>query len=210
MGDKRFRRMSRRELVALVEALEEERDGALPEEVRAERERLEWKREYHRTLRSTVSGLLVVAAVAALLATFFLALLRVTGSSMEPTLQSGDVVLLLRTDKVKRGDICGFYFENKLLLKRVIGEPGDWVDLDSEGTVRINGAVLEEPYVQEKLLGECDVTFPYQVPDNHYFVLGDQRKTALDSRNRSMGCVNREQVAGRVLVHLRTMTRKQK
>ena len=158
-------------------------------EVKAERDRLAYRRRYLRVLRSTVYALLVVAAVAVLLATLFLPVLQVSGDSMNPTLQDKDIILLVKTGDMKTGDLCGFYWQNKLLLKRVIGLPGDVITLD-------------EPYVDELALGECDIKFPYQVPENRYFVLGDHRATSIDSRSSVIGSVEKSQIVGKVFLRV--------
>ena len=158
-------------------------------EVKAERDRLAYRRRYLRVLRSTVYALLVVAAVAVLLATLFLPVLQVSGDSMNPTLQDKDIILLVKTGDMKTGDLCGFYWQNKLLLKRVIGLPGDVITLD-------------EPYVDELALGECDIKFPYQVPENRYFVLGDHRATSIDSRSSVIGSVEKSQIVGKVFLRI--------
>ena len=142
------------------------------EEVKAERDRLAYRSRYGRVLRSTIYALVVVAAVAVLLATLFLPVLQVSGDSMNPTLEDKDILLLVKSDSMKTGDLCGFYWQNKLLLKRVIGQPGDVISMDEDGHVTVNGTVLDEPYVDELALGECDIRFPYQVPENRYFCAG--------------------------------------
>ena len=171
-------------------------------EVEAERERLAYRSRYARVLRSTIYALLVVAAVAVLLATLFLPVLQVSGDSMNPTLQDRDIIVLVKTDQMKTGDLCGFYWQNKLLLKRVIGLPGDIIALDEDGVVTVNGEVLDEPYVDELALGECDIKFPYQVPENRYFVLGDHRATSIDSRSSVIGCVEKSQIVGKVFLRV--------
>ena len=171
-------------------------------EVEAERERLAYHSRYARVLRSTIYALLVVAAVAVLLATLFLPVLQVSGDSMNPTLQDRDIIVLVKTDHMKTGDLCGFYWQNKLLLKRIIGLPGDIITLDEDGVVTVNGEVLDEPYVDELALGECDIKFPYQVPENRYFVLGDHRATSIDSRSSVIGCVEKSQIAGKVFLRV--------
>ena len=171
-------------------------------EVEAERERLAYRSRYTRVLRSTIYALLVVAAVAVLLATLFLPVLQVSGDSMNPTLQDRDIIVLVKTDQMKTGDLCGFYWQNKLLLKRVIGLPGDIIALDEDGVVTVNGEVLDEPYVDELALGECDIKFPYQVPENRYFVLGDHRATSIDSRSSVIGCVEKSQIVGKVFLRV--------
>ena len=173
-----------------------------PEAVAQERERLKYHKEFNRVLQSTVYALLVVAAAAILLATLFLPVLQVSGTSMEPTLENGDVILLLKTGNFTTGDLCGFYWQNKLLLKRVIAGPGDVVNIEADGTVSVNNRVLNEPYLTEKALGECDLSFPYQVPDNRYFVMGDHRSTSVDSRSSAIGCIEKSQIVGRVLLRV--------
>ena len=172
------------------------------EEVAAERERLAYQSRYKQVLRSTVYTLVVVAAIAALLATLFLPVLQVSGDSMNPTLQDKDVLVLVKTDRLKTGDLCGFYWQNKLLLKRIIALPGDVVALDEDGVVTVNGETLDEPYVDELALGECDIKFPYQVPENRYFVLGDHRTTSIDSRSSVIGCVEKSQILGKVFLRV--------
>lgn len=178
--------------------------AAIPstEEVKAERERLAYRSRYTRVLRSTIYALVVVAAVAVLLATLFLPVLQVSGDSMNPTLQDKDVIVLVKSGSLKTGDLCGFYWQNKLLLKRVIGLPGDIISLDENGVVTVNGTVLDEPYVDELALGECDIKFPYQVPENRYFVLGDHRTTSIDSRSSVIGCVEKNQIVGKVFIRV--------
>ena len=178
--------------------------AAIPstEEVKAERERLAYRSRYTRVLRSTIYALVVVAAVAVLLATLFLPVLQVSGDSMNPTLQDKDVIVLVKSGSLKTGDLCGFYWQNKLLLKRVIGLPGDIISLDENGVVTVNGTVLDEPYVDELALGECDIKFPYQVPENRYFVLGDHRATSIDSRSSVIGCVEKNQIVGKVFLRV--------
>lgn len=167
---------------------------ALQQELKREK----YKRRFRKLLRSTVSVLVVVAAVAALIATLVLPVLQIAGTSMEPTLRDGEIVLLVKQKNMETGDLCAFYYSNKILIKRVIGTPGDYLWIEADGTVMLNGAPLEEPYVSQKALGECDVQFPYQVPENSYFVMGDQRETSIDSRSSVIGCVTEEQIVGRI------------
>ncbi len=172
------------------------------EEVEEEKERLAYQKRFRRTLRSTIYILIVVAAVSVLLATLFFPMLRVSGSSMEPTLEDQDIIVLVKTGNFKTGDLVGFYYQNKLLLKRVIAGPGDWVDIDAEGTVFVNGELLDEPYVTNLALGETDRIYPYQVPDDRYFVMGDNRMTSIDSRSTAVGCIETDQIVGKVFLRV--------
>ena len=165
-------------------------------------QRLKYRRDYKKILVGTISSLIVVAAIAVLITTLFLPVLRVTGSSMTPTLQNDELVICSKTSSFESGDIVAFYYNNKILLKRVIATAGDVVDIKEDGTVYKNGEILDEPYVNEKSLGTCDIEFPYQVPDNRIFVMGDHRLTSIDSRSSSVGCVAEEYVLGKVFLRL--------
>ena len=169
--------------------------GDLKKELKRER----YKRRFRRLLRSTINALIVVAAIAALVATLILPVLQIAGTSMEPTLDDGDIVLLVKNNDLQPGDLCAFYFSNKILIKRVIATPGDYIWIEPDGTVFLNGEPLDEPYVTNKALGECDVEFPYQVPENSYFVMGDQRQTSIDSRSSVIGCVAEDQIVGKIV-----------
>ena len=168
---------------------------ALQKELKRER----YKRRFRRLLRSTVNALIVVAAIAALIATLILPVLQIAGTSMEPNLNDGDIVLLMKTGKLKTGDLCAFYYSNKILIKRIIATPGDYLWINPDGTVYLNGTELDEPYVSEKSLGECDVEFPYQVPENAYFMMGDRRESSIDSRSSVIGCISEDQIIGKIL-----------
>lgn len=169
------------------------------EELQEELKREQRKRQYSSTTRNTIFVLIVVAAIAILVATLWMPVLRIYGTSMTPTLTEGDLVLSLRGADFETGDVIGFYYENKLLVKRCIAGPGDWVDIDSEGNVYVNGEVLEEPYIEEKAYGDVTIQFPYQVPEGRYFVLGDHRATSADSRLTIIGCVAEEQIVGKIV-----------
>lgn len=151
-----------------------------------------------RILRNTLYALITVAAAAVLVATLWMPVLQIYGTSMTPALTEGDIVVSLKGSDYNQGDIVGFYYGNKLLVKRCIAGPGDWVDINEDGTVYVNGAMLDEPYLMEKALGDCDLKFPYQVPDGKWFLMGDHRSTSVDSRNSSVGCVSDEQIVGRI------------
>ena len=158
-----------------------------------------YRRRYNRVLRSTIYTLITVAAVAVLVATLFLPVLRIYGTSMTPTMTDGDIVVSVKQGSFERGDIIAFWFNNKILVKRVIALPGEWVDIDGDGNVSVNGEPLDEPYLTEKALGECDIELPYQVPDGRIFVMGDHRSTSSDSRNSAVGCVAEEQIVGKLV-----------
>ena len=166
--------------------------------LKKELKRERYKRRFRRLLRSTVNALIVVAAIAALIAMLVLPVLQIAGTSMEPSLNDGDIVLLVKTKHLETGDLCAFYYSNKVLVKRVIGTPGDYIWIESDGTVFVNGTALDEPYVSEKAFGECDVEFPYQVPENCYFVMGDHRETSIDSRSSVIGCITEENLMGKI------------
>ena len=176
------------------------RDVSLPTKHQIETERKRYRRQkaYNKALRGTVYVLTIVAAVAVLVATLILPVLQIEGTSMEPTLSNGDIVLLTKTPRFDRGQLCGFTWNNKLLIKRVIGLPGDWIEMDTDGTIYLNGEKLEEPYVQRKAFGECDLEFPFQVPQEQYFVVGDMRESSIDSRNSLIGCIPKDQIVGKV------------
>jgi signal peptidase I len=174
----------------------------MPELPQLERE---LKRELYRlryvaTLRSTVNTLLVVAAISVLVATLWTPVLQIYGSSMSPTLREGQFVVSVKGTDFQKGDLVSFYIGNKLLVKRVIAGPGEWVDIDSEGNVFVNGELLDEPYIQDKAFGKCDLELPYQVPDSKYFMMGDDRSVSVDSRSSAVGCVDKEYIVGRIVL----------
>lgn len=167
--------------------------------LRSELQRVRYRKRYHSVIRSTIYILLTVAAAAVLVATLLLPVLRIYGASMTPSLYEGDIVVSVKAMDFHRGDIISFYYNNKILVKRVIAFEGEWVNLDDDGNVYVNGQLLDEPYVKEKALGECDIALPYQVPEGRVFVMGDHRATSVDSRSTTVGCVFEEQVVGRIL-----------
>lgn len=171
-------------------------------EIQSERKRIRRGTYYRQALRGTVSVLLVVAAVAVLITTLFLPILQISGDSMSPTLEHDEIVVLLKTKKFERGDLIGFYYQGKILLKRVIALPDDEVAIDADGNVYVNGELLEEPYVTEKGLGDCDLEFPYKVPGTSYFVLGDRRSNSVDSRNSVVGAISRDDIIGKVFIRV--------
>ncbi len=171
------------------------RSSELERELKRER----YKRRYRRTLRSTFFALVTAAAAAVLVATLWLPVLKIYGASMNPTLEEGQIVASVKAKNLKAGDIVAFYYGNKVLIKRYIAGPGTWVNILEDGTVILNDEVLQEPYLTEKSLGICDLEFPFQVPENTYFLLGDQRETSVDSRHSSVGCITQEEIVGKIV-----------
>ena len=170
-----------------------------PQQLEQELGRVKYRKRYRRVLRSTIYTLITVAAVAVLVATLLLPVLQIYGSSMAPTLSDRDIVLTLKTSKLESGDVVAFYYNNKILVKRVIAQAGDWIDITPEGDVYVNGELLDEPYLDEKALGDCNIELPYQVPESRIFVMGDHRSISVDSRNTAVGCVAEEQIVGKLI-----------
>ena len=169
------------------------------EQIDRERRRLRYRQRYRRTLRSTIAILIVVAALAVLVATLWMPVLRIYGSSMAPTLENGQIVVSVKSTRFESGDLIAFYHGNKLLIKRCIANSGDYVDIDEDGNVSVNGAPLEEPYLSEKAYGQTDIELPYQVPDQRRFVMGDNRSASIDSRSTVVGCITEDQIVGKIV-----------
>ena len=183
------------------------RDLPTLSQLEAELARERYKVRYRKVLRSTIYALIVVAAAAVLIATIWMPVLRIYGSSMDPTLKEGDVVVALKGSDFEAGDLVAFYLGNKILVKRCIAYAGQWVDIDEDGNVYVDGQLLEEPYLKEKALGDCNIKLPYQVPENRIFCMGDHRSTSVDSRNTTVGCVAEEKVVGKIVFRAWPFTR---
>lgn len=171
-------------------------------QIRDELKRENTRGRYAKAIRSTVYVLITIAAAAVLISTLLLPIFRIYGNSMTPAIQAGNFVAAVKGSDFEQGDVIAFYYNNKILVKRVIALPGDWVDIDETGNVFVNDEYLDEPYVQDKALGECDIEFPYQVPDGRLFVCGDHRSTSVDSRSSTVGCVAEEQIAGKIVFRI--------
>lgn len=169
------------------------------EQLEGELKRVRYKRRYRSVLRSTIYSLITVAAIAVLIATLWLPVLQVYGNSMTPALQNGEIIFTVKMSEYEPGDIISFYYNNKILIKRVIARSGEWVNMDSDGNVYVNETLLDEPYLDEKAFGDCNIELPYQVPEGRVFVMGDHRSTSVDSRNSAVGCVAQEQIVGKIL-----------
>lgn len=172
------------------------------EQLEKELRRVNYMRRYRVVLKSTVYTLITVAAIAVLVATLWLPVLQIYGSSMTPTLQDGEIIFSVKTSDVKQGDIIAFYYNNKILVKRVIANAGDWFNIDQDGTVYVNNTELEEPYLTERSFGDADIELPYQVPEGKVFVMGDHRATSVDSRHIAVGCVAQEQIVGKIIFRI--------
>ena len=212
MTEKELKKLKREELLELMvtqsiemdhlkKRLEDEGKDSLPDtkELEEELNRVRYRRNFRGVLRSTIYTLITVAAVAVLVAVLLLPVLQIYGSSMNPTLAEGNIVVSLKGSRFNTGDIIAFYYNNKILVKRVIANTGDWVDIDKEGNVYVNNELIDEPYLVDKDFGECNIELPYQVPENRVFVMGDNRSVSVDSRNTSVGCVAEEQIVGKIV-----------
>ena len=169
------------------------------EQLEGELKRVRYKSRYRSVLRSTIYSLITVAAIAVLIATLWLPVLQVYGNSMTPALQNGEIIFTVKVSEFEPGDIIAFYYNNKILIKRVIARSGEWVNMDADGNVYVNETLLDEPYLDEKAFGDCNIELPYQVPEGRVFVMGDHRSTSVDSRNSAVGCVAQEQIVGKIL-----------
>ena len=177
------------------------------QQLEAELNRVKYRSRYRSVFRSTVYTLITVAAISILVATLWLPVLQIYGSSMTPTLQDGEIIFSVKTSEFEPREIVAFYYNNKILVKRVICGPGDWIDIDEDGTVYVNEVRLEEPYLTEKTLGDCNIDLPFQVPDGKVFVMGDHRSTSVDSRNTAVGCVAQEQIVGKIIFRIWPLNR---
>lgn len=169
-------------------------------ELEKELKRVRYKENYGKTLRSTLFALITVAAIAVLIATLVLPVFRIYGSSMTPSMQDGDLIVALKSSNFQQGEVIAFYYNNKILVKRVIATSGQWVDIDAQGNVSVDGVPLDEPYLEEKAFGECNIALPFQVPEGRVFVMGDHRSISIDSRNTAVGCVSEEQIVGKLIL----------
>ncbi len=175
--------------------------GWLPssEELNEELKRLKQQQRFHSVFRSTIFTLVVVASIAVLIATLWMPVLRIYGVSMNPSLEDGNIVISVKESKFDPGEVVAFYYNNKILVKRAVAKAGDWVDIDDSGNVYVNNVLLNEPYIKEKALGDCNIELPYQVPEGRIFVIGDNREVSIDSRNTAVGCVAEEQIVGKLI-----------
>lgn len=177
-------------------------DTPSSEQIKSEIIRYKYNIKFNNTLRNTIYALITVAAFAVLVATLWMPVLQIYGSSMTPTLDKNEIVVSLKSSHFETGDIVAFYHGNKLLVKRCIAGPADWVNIDASGTVYVNGKAIDEPYISEKSFGICDITLPYQAPEDKYFVLGDHRETSVDSRSTTVGCIAQDQIVGKILIRV--------
>lgn len=205
MDKKDLKHLSRGELIDLIYELKKSDinvDAPSFSELNKEQQRLRTRKTYQRAFFKTVGVLCVVAAISVLLTTLWMPVLQIYGSSMSPTLEPGDLVLSVKNEKLETGDVVAFYQGNKLLIKRVIATSGQWVDIDNGGVVTVDGLVLDEPYIKELSLGNCDIELPHQVKEAHYFIMGDNRDTSLDSRANTIGDIAEEQIEGKVVFRI--------
>jgi signal peptidase I len=203
MTEKELKKLKRSDLLELLLLQSRESGSELDiQALEAEIKRVHYHKKYLQVLRSTIGTLLVVAAIAVLISTLALPVLRIRGTSMQPTLIDGDIVMAARSSDFKTGDLIAFYYNNKILIKRVIATSGNWVDIDEDGNVYVNDEQIEEPYLQTKAYGDCNIELPYQVPESRIFVMGDNRSISVDSRNTTIGCISNEQIVGKLLFRI--------
>ncbi len=170
--------------------------------IEAELQRVKYNDRYRNALKGAIYTLIVVAAIAVLIATLWVPFLRIYGTSMAPTLQDGEIICCIATQNFETSDIVAFYYNNKILIKRVIGLPGDVIDIDTDGNIYLNGVLLDEPYLEEKSFGNADIELPFTVPEETIFVMGDHRSTSVDSRHEVVGCISKDQVVGKIKVRI--------
>lgn len=199
MDKKDLRHLKRKELIDLIDKMQTDSDLVSNDEVKEELSRLKERERYLKKVQKTLSILVVVAAISVLVATLWMPVLKIYGSSMDPTLENGQIVVSIKTKKLKSGDVVAFWQGNKLLVKRVIASPGQKVDIDVNGKVFVDGKAIHESYVDSESLGNTDIDFPHQVEESRWFCMGDNRESSIDSRSAVIGDVSKEQIEGKVL-----------
>lgn len=199
MDKKDLRHLKRKELIDLIDKMQTDVDLVSNEEVKEELSRLKERERYLKKVQKTLSILVVVAAISVLVATLWMPVLKIYGSSMDPTLENGQIVVSIKTKKLKSGDVVAFWQGNKLLVKRVIASPGQKVDIDVNGKVFVDGKAISESYLDSESLGNTDIDFPHQVEESRWFCMGDNRESSIDSRSAVIGDISKEQIEGKVL-----------
>ena len=199
MDKKDLRHLKRKELIDLIDKMQTDSDLVSNDEVKEELSRLKERERYLKKVQKTLSILVVVAAISVLVATLWMPVLKIYGSSMDPTLENGQIVVSIKTKKLKSGDVVAFWQGNKLLVKRVIASPGQKVDIDVNGKVFVDGKAISESYLDSESLGNTDIAFPHQVEESRWFCMGDNRESSIDSRSAVIGDISKEQIEGKVL-----------
>lgn len=199
MDKKDLRHLKRKELIDLIDKIQTDSDLVSNDEVKEELSRLKERERYLKKVQKTLSILVVVAAISVLVATLWMPVLKIYGSSMDPTLENGQIVVSIKTKKLKSGDVVAFWQGNKLLVKRVIASPGQKVDIDVNGKVFVDGKAISETYLDSESLGNTDIDFPHQVEESRWFCMGDNRESSIDSRSAVIGDISKEQIEGKVL-----------
>lgn len=199
MDKKDLRHLKRKELIDLIDKMQTDSDLVSNEEVKEELSRLKERERYLKKVQKTLSILVVVAAISVLVATLWMPVLKIYGSSMDPTLENGQIVVSIKTKKLKSGDVVAFWQGNKLLVKRVIASPGQKVDIDVNGKAFVDGKAISESYLDSESLGNTDIDFPHQVEESRWFCMGDNRESSIDSRSAVIGDISKEQIEGKVL-----------